>query len=67
MKFWLYCITLFAFTLTSCGNQDHTKEYDEYFTNKGFIGQAYISKKRCTWPEQKAVNLCSKQICSNKN
>ena len=36
---------MFAFTLTSCGNQDHTKEYDEYFTNKSFIGQAYISKK----------------------
>jgi len=45
MKFLLYCIALVAFILTSCENQNHQKTYDEYFTNKGFNGQVYISMK----------------------
>lgn len=44
MKFSFAWITLFAFLLTGCGNKDHTKEYTDYLTNKGFNGQVYISK-----------------------
>jgi CubicO group peptidase (beta-lactamase class C family) len=45
MRF-LFCYFLsIVFILTSCGHQNHKKEYDDYFTSKGFSGQVYISKK----------------------
>jgi hypothetical protein len=45
MRFPFCCVLLLVFTLTSCGYQDHKKEYNDYFTSKGFNGQVYISKK----------------------
>ena len=38
------CLVLLALLLTSCSQQDKQNEYDDYFTSKGYNGQAYISK-----------------------
>lgn len=45
MRFPFCYVFLLVSILTSCGHQNHKKEYDDYFTSKGFSGQVYISKK----------------------
>ena len=45
MRYPFSCLVVFVFLLTSCSHPDSKKEYDDYFTTKGYNGQVYISKR----------------------